>query len=224
MRVAFQGREARLGDLAAPLPLDSMVARAGAWEVEIGFGKGRYLIDRAERESGRSFVGIEVASAYYRRVRDRVFARHLDNVVLLRGEAVYLLSAVLPSSFADVVHVYFPDPWPKARHRSRRLFHPETIDLVLGLMRPGGRLDFATDFEVYGEAVEGILASHPALRLRRLEGPWPDGPRTNYERKYARERRPIIRLEAVRTDSSAGPLLHPGGRKGVLSALAVAGD
>ena len=52
MRVAFQGRGARLGDLAAPLPLDSMVARAGAGEDEIGFGKGRYLIDRAERERG----------------------------------------------------------------------------------------------------------------------------------------------------------------------------
>ena len=94
------------------------------------------------------------------------------------------------------MHVYFPDPWPKSRHHKRRLFEVETVDLVLGLLAPGGRLFFATDFLDYGEAVGEILASHPHVEVERRPGPWPEGPRTNYEAKYVREGRPILRLEA----------------------------
>ncbi len=112
------------------------------------------------------------------------------------------------------MHVYFPDPWPKSRHQKRRLFEADTVDLVLGLLAPGGRLFFATDFTEYGGRVAGLLAGHPNLELRRL-GCWPGGPRTNYETKYEREARPIVRLEA-RCPVSAG--LHPDGRSAVVAA------
>ena len=68
-----------------------------------------------------------------------------------------MLSSVLPSEFAAAVHVYFPDPWPKARHQKRRLFDPETVDLVLRLLRPGGTLYFATDHLDYGDVVRELL-------------------------------------------------------------------
>ncbi|MEO7795836.1 MAG: hypothetical protein ABIV06_13790, partial [Thermoanaerobaculia bacterium] len=103
----------------------------------------------------------------------------------------------------------------KLRHHRRRLFAPDSLDLVLGLLAPGGTLCFATDFLSYGEQVRALLASHPAALVRILEGPWPDGARTNYEAKYLVEGRPILRLE-VTLAGEAAP--HPDGLRALLVA------
>jgi tRNA (guanine-N7-)-methyltransferase len=218
IRVSSAAGDTGLAELGAPLPLDALVPGSdvrgdGAWEVEIGFGKGRYLVRRCAEEPGRRFLGIELATEYYRMLVERARRRGLTNWVALRGEALYLLSAVLPPRFAAAVHVYFPDPWPKSRHHKRRLFEPETVDLVLGLLRPGGRLLFATDFLEYGELVTEILESYPGLRIERHDAPWAEGPRTNYEAKYEQEGRPILRLTGT---LDGVPGLHPRGAAGVL--------
>ncbi|MEO7795096.1 MAG: hypothetical protein ABIV06_10020, partial [Thermoanaerobaculia bacterium] len=126
------------GPLPEPFPPADAAAAAGgcAWEVEIGFGKGRYLLRRAALEPQSRFLGIEIASEYFRLVARRVARRGLANVVLLDGEAQYIAAALLPRGFAQKVHVYFPDPWPKLRHHRRRLFAPDSLDLVLGLLAP----------------------------------------------------------------------------------------
>ncbi|HEX4953741.1 MAG TPA: tRNA (guanosine(46)-N7)-methyltransferase TrmB [Thermoanaerobaculia bacterium] len=217
------GHERRLAELPQPLSLDQLVPGAGPWEVEIGFGKGRYLLGRALAEPERRFLGIEVAGKYHRILADRAARRGASNLVAVRGEAQALLAAFLPRGFAQAVHVYFPDPWPKSRHHKRRLFDPESVDLVLGLLAPGGELLFATDFLAYGELVAEILAGYPGLRLERFEGGWPEGPRTNYEAKYVEEGRPILRLVATLPAAPDPPALHPAGRFGVLSALGAAG-
>ena len=161
-----------LDRLAIPLPLSDLVPGVGEWEVEIGFGKGRYLLRRCLEDPDRRFLGIELVGEYQGMLVDRARRRGARNWVALRGEALYLLSAVLPQGFAAAVHIYFPDPWPKTRHRKRRLLDPETVDLVLALLRPGGRLLFASDFLEYGELVLEILAGHPALRVARRDRPW----------------------------------------------------
>lgn len=214
--VAVAEREEPLSRQPAPLPLHRWLPGDRPWEVELGFGKGRYLLRRAAAEPAGRFLGVEVVSRYYRLVRRRMRHRGVANLVLLRGEALYLLAAAMPAGIASAVHVYFPDPWPKSRHQKRRLFDADTVDLVLGLLAPGGRLCFATDFTEYGGRVTELLASHPAVELRRLAG-WPEGPRTNYELKYEREGRPIVRLEA-RCREPAG--LHPAGRRAVVAATA----
>lgn len=211
-----------LADLPAPLPLDELVPGGGEWEVEIGFGKGRYLLRRCERDAGHRFLGIELAGEYHGVFVERARRRGLANWLALRGEAQYLISSVLPAGFASALHIYFPDPWPKGRHHKRRLFDPETVDLVIGLLRQGGRLYFATDFLNYGELVGELLAGYPGLLLARRDVPWAEGPRTNYEAKYESEGRPILRLEgrlegAPRVDGGAAPL-HPGGAEAVLAA------
>jgi len=215
VHVSSGAGDAGLAALGAPLPLAALVPGGGEWEVEIGFGKGRYLLRRCMEEPARRFLGIELAAEYCDRLVSRARRRGLANWVALRGEALYLLAAVLPAGFAAGVHVYFPDPWPKSRHHKRRLFDPETVDLVLGLLRPGGRLAFATDFLEYGERVREILATYPGLDVAVRDRPWDEGPRTNYEAKYLQEGRPILRLEAA----LHGPaVLHPQGRAGVLVA------
>ncbi len=198
------------------MPLEALMPGEGPWEVEMGFGKGRYLLRRAGEAPGRRFLGLEVASEYYRRVRRAARQRGLGNLLLVRGEALFLLCAVLPRGFAAAVHVYFPDPWPKARHQKRRLFDSRTVDLLIGLLAPGGRLFFATDHADYGVAVEELLAGYPGLAVRRQPA-WPEGPRTHYESRFAAAGSAILRLEArLEADAAAG--LHPQGAAEVLIA------
>lgn len=217
LQIALPAGERGLAGTPAPLPLDQLVPGSGDWEVEIGFGKGRYLLRRCQEDPDRRFLGVEVASEYWRMFVDRARRRGLRNWIALRGDALSLISAVLPHGFASAVHVYFPDPWPKSRHHKRRLFDPETVDLVLSLLRPGGRLLFATDFLEYGAVVQEILESYPGLRVARRDHVWDEGPRTNYEAKYIVEGRPILRLEAT-FEPGAAPL-HPRGAHGVLVAV-----
>ena len=216
--VSAGGKDRPLRSLGAPLDLDGLVVEGGSrpWEVEIGFGKGRYLLDRAAADPEAAFLGIEVAKKYHRILVGRARRRGLRNLVALHGEAQALLATSLPRGFARAVHVYFPDPWPKARHHRRRLFDPESLDLVTGLLVPGGTLWFATDHAEYGVVVEAILRSAPDLDVGRHAGPWPDGARTNYEAKYEEEGRPILRLVATLRDREAR--LHPSGRDEILVA------
>ena len=207
-----------LRDLDAPLDLDRLVPGVGPWEVEIGFGKGRYLLRRALAEPQRRFLGLEVAAEYFGLLVGRARRRGAANLLAIRGEAQGALAAVVPRGFAEAVHVYFPDPWPKARHERRRLFAPESVDLVLGLLRPGGTLFFATDFLEYGEAVAALLGRHPGATVTRLEGGWPEGSRTNYEAKYLVEGRPILRLAVAWSGVAGAAALHPDARPGLLAA------
>ncbi|HVS16804.1 MAG TPA: hypothetical protein VMV46_23070 [Thermoanaerobaculia bacterium] len=195
-----------LGDGAEPLRrLLEELAAGSDWEVEIGFGKGRYLLRRASEEPAVRFLGVELVGEYFRLAARRAARRRLDNLVLLQGEAQYLLAAVLPRGFARAVHVYFPDPWPKGRHRRRRLLDAQTVDLVLGLLRPGGRLLFASDHPAYGPAVATLLAGRRELVARRRSEVWDDGPRTNYEAKYVAAGRPIVRVEAELIEAVSAP-------------------
>lgn len=214
-RIATAAGEVSLRELGAPLPLDRLVDAAAPetgdrpWEVEVGFGKGRHLLARATAEPERRFLGIEIATEYWAHVADRLRRRGIHNLVVIRGEAQFLLATALPAAFAEVVHVYFPDPWPKTRHQKRRLFDPESLDLLLRILRPGGRIEFATDFLEYGALVHALLASHPSLSVAEV-GPWPGGPRTHYEAKYLVEGRPILRLVATFSGAVAP---HPDGER-----------
>ncbi len=214
-----RGTERELARCALPLAGrgDGEAGESGRpLEIELGFGKGRYLVGRAAAQPGADFLGVEIASKYYRLVRDRARRRGLANLTLVRAEAVFLMATALPRAEARAVHVYHPDPWPKDRHHKRRLFDPETVDLVLGLLEPGGRLFFATDFLEYGDVVTELLESHPALDVETVDG-WPEGPRTNYEAKFVARGQPITRLIATRR-GAPDELLHPAGRAGVVVA------
>jgi tRNA (guanine-N7-)-methyltransferase len=214
LTIACRGRRFEAADVELPLPLEELVPGQGPWEVEVGFGKGRYLLARAAAEPATRLLGVEMAARYFRLVERRLSRRRLANALLVLGEALYVFSTVLPSGFARAVHVYFPDPWPKERHHKRRLFDSDSVDLLLRLLRPGGELLFATDSPAYGAGVEALLRSHPALAVEAVPA-WPAGARTNYEAKYECQGRPIRRLVArLRPVES---LVHPAG----LAALAV---
>jgi tRNA (guanine-N(7)-)-methyltransferase len=217
-KISTLAGDSTLADYPVPLPLDQLVSGDGEWEVELGFGKGKYLLQRCQGDPGTRFLGIEVASEYQGHFVERARRRKLANWVALRGDALFLLSTAVPASFASDLHVYFPDPWPKSRHHKRRLFDPQTVDLVLGLLKPGGRVHFATDFLAYGELVMEILEGYPGLEMERRATVWDGGPRTHYEAKYIKEGRPILRAEGILRRHEPRAPLHPAGARALLAA------
>lgn len=208
LRIWMEGAELELGELAAAI---DRCRSGGRLEIEIGFGKGRYLLSRAAGDSETTFIGIESAAIYWELTNRKARQRGLRNLVTLCGDALYVLGVCLGRGIADAMHVYFPDPWPKLRHHRRRLLDRSTVDLVIGALAPGAALYFATDHAEYGEWVRRVLERYPAVAVERVEGPWPDGPRTHYETKYEGEGRPILRLIVTRIAPASAPLLHPEG-------------
>lgn len=204
------GMSARSGIVAAsPLRLDPERAVEGIrWEeafgaarpveIEIGIGKGRFLLAAAALRPDTSFLGVEWANKYLRVAEERAVKRGLGNVRFLRMDAREFVERAVPPDSVSAYYVFYPDPWPKKRHHKRRFFRPETVDAIARTLVPGGALHTATDHEGYWSVIEPLLDGHPALeRLPEFGGdsfPLPtETPLTNYEAKYAAEGRPSRR-------------------------------
>ena len=167
--------------------------------VEIGGGGGRTIINMALSRPEFNYVGIEQAGDYYRVMHERVLKRMMPNLRTARLDAAYLIHRCFPDSSIREYHVYFPDPWPKKRHRKRRLFSEEFCADIARTLEPTGVLYVATDFEEY--YIEDMLPRlRAALDVQEHPQVWEDAPegRTNYEVKYLKEGRPIFRLVARR--------------------------
>ncbi len=168
----------------------------GPVEVEIGCGKGRFLINSAMAYPGINYLGIERALRYFRIMKERVVRRKLANVRLLRDDAVYFVERFIPDEAVSAYHIYFPDPWPKKRHRKRRLINARFLDEIVRTLATGGTLDFATDYVEYYEEIVALLETSGRLaaledipvRVKELGGNL-----TNFETKYTVEGRAIHR-------------------------------
>ena len=173
-------------------------------EIEVGFGKGLFLATSAAARPDINFFGIEVVRKYQLFAATRLVRHQLTNVRVACADGRALLRDRVASKSVAAVHVYFPDPWWKARHRKRRVFTPEFAHTVGEILRSGGRLLLATDVETY----HGVMA-HVVRDLGHafveLPPPPPGEPQhdmdylTNFERKFRKEGRPIYRLAYERT-------------------------
>jgi tRNA (guanine-N7-)-methyltransferase len=159
-------------------------------EIEIGIGKGRYIIAAAAAQPETNFIGVEWAAKYLRLALERGQKRRLPNLRLLHADAREFVEFFVPSASVQALHLYFPDPWPKKRHHKRRLFNPAFLGEVARILRPGGRLWLATDHEEYFAVMQEVLAGDP--RFRDTDATWA-GVKTNYEEKYLRVGKPINR-------------------------------
>ncbi len=132
-------------------------------EIEIGFGRGDFLLDRAARMPESRFVGFEVRTKAVRLALRRVEKRGLENLWLSDDDVRVGLPPAIPDGRVDAMHVLFPDPWWKAQHKVKRLFSPPFVDLLAAKIRPGGYLHFKSDVEPYGALVRHLVGSHPAF-------------------------------------------------------------
>lgn len=160
--------------------------------MEIGSGKGRFLISSAMEQPDVNFVGIEKSLHYHRLIRDRVMKRNLQNVRLINHDAFLVLQKMVADEALSEIHIYFPDPWPRKREMKRRIIRPEALAEMRRTLVPGGAGIFVTDHKDYYEAAAPLIAEVFESQARE---PQPeDPPRTNYEAKYRAEGRPIYEV------------------------------
>ncbi|MEZ4618615.1 MAG: hypothetical protein R2867_24300 [Caldilineaceae bacterium] len=126
-------------------------------EVEIGYGRGDFILDRARRHPKTLFVGYEAKTKATRLCLDRVNRLAIDNLWLSDDDCRFNMARVIPDGRVDVIHILFPDPWWKAQHQVKRLFSPPFVDLLAAKLRRGGLLFFKSDVEAYGEMVHSLV-------------------------------------------------------------------
>ena len=192
-------------DIMVDPPEDGVIVDPMAWfdspgpfELEIGCGKGGFLLDRARACPHIRFLGIEWANKYYRFAADRMARWGLTNVRVMRTDAKWFVMQHLPPDCVAVLHVYHPDPWPKKRHHKRRLVQPDFVAAAIRILAPGGRWRIQSDHEEYFQQIRGLLDGRAELSVVGWEdeyGPGEEGwAGTNYEIKYTREGRTIYRI------------------------------
>src|SRR5437762_3290637 len=151
-----------------PRPLDwrEVFGNDHPVELEIGTGKGTFLTDQAKARPDVNFFGVEWANWFYRYASDRLRRNGCTNARVVRAEALYFLSEFVTGESVSVLHVYFPDPWPKKRHHKRRLVQEPFLRQAERILAPGGRLQVVTDHKGYfDENIEPMLKSSTVLAV-----------------------------------------------------------
>lgn len=147
----------RITDPCRPLAFDL----SRPLEIEVGCGKGRFLARRAQAHPECDFLGIERMLARVRLFAGKCRRAQIANARVLRLEALYTFHYLLPAHHARTVYVFFPDPWPKRKHHSHRLFGPLFRAALWKRLEVGGKLEFATDHQGYFEEVCAGFAADP---------------------------------------------------------------
>ena len=163
-------------------------------EIEVGFGRGDFLLDRAQRHPDRLFIGYETKTKATRLMLARVERLAVErggegetgkggeragegaaprpsplapppHLWLSDDDARFNLPRIVDDGRVDIFHVLFPDPWWKNEHKVKRLFSPPFVDLLAAKLRPGGVLHFKSDVQEYGELVRYLVENHPAFAV-----------------------------------------------------------
>lgn len=182
------------------LDLAAVFGRSAPVALEIGFGMGEATATMASAQPGLDVLAADVHTPGHGNLLKLLEASELTNVRLVSGDARVLLASMLPAASLHAVRVFFPDPWPKARHVKRRLVTTDLVDVVADRLADGGTLHVATDMAFYADDVRAVLASHPLLRVT-AEVPW--RPETKFERRGVAAGRPSHDVAAVRVRRTA---------------------
>lgn len=167
-------------------------------EMEIGSGKGGFVLRQAKSHPDRNYLGIEWANKFYKYAADRMARWGLTNVRIMRTDARHFVIHRLAPGCLSALHVYHPDPWPKKRHVKRRLFQPTFVSAAVEALSPGARLAIQTDHAGYFEQIKEVTAARPELEpipfVDEDHGTVGQNLQTNFEIKYEREGRTFYRL------------------------------
>ena len=141
------------GRVAHPLPL----------VVEIGFGRGEFLLEMAQRAPEQAFVGVEVSYKRALKMARRLAKLAIPNIAIVEGQAEQVLRDALADASVACFWLNFPDPWPKKRHARRRFVQTESLAWITRRLVPGGVVRIATDDPDYAEWIDERLAAAPEL-------------------------------------------------------------
>lgn len=199
----------RYGIPDTPRELDwsALFGREAPVALEIGIGGGEALLGMAERHPGWNWVGLDVYPPGVGKLLLGLEESGLDNVRAARADAVDFLAERVPPASLSACYIFFPDPWPKGRHKKRRLIQAPFLDLLAERLAPDADLFLATDWADYAEWMVEALEAHP--RFTNVHGPGafaprcPDRPPTKFEARGERRGHEVYDLHYLRTGGGA---------------------
>ena len=168
-------------------------------EIEVGSGKGLFLTNESSRNPAHNFLGIEIIHKYAKHSAARLVKAGRTNAKMVSGNAEPLFSNRIPAGSLEAVHVYFPDPWWKKRHRKRRVVNEKSVGNFLAALRPGGRFHFWTDvLDYFEDTIEMIAEIAPEFGVPIPEEKSPSSHdldyRTHFERRSRQNQIPVYRV------------------------------
>jgi tRNA (guanine-N7-)-methyltransferase len=166
--------------------------------VDIGSGKGRFLLAHAEAHPTAQFLGIERQYGRTYRTAKKAYNRGITNIKLARTQAEEGIAAMLHEHSVATFFIFFPDPWPKKRHHKRRLVNPEFLDLLHSKLKAVGIIHFATDHQDYADAVEQCFSADTRFSTIPAFQPT-ESERTDFELIFTNQNKPIRRLSIQKT-------------------------
>jgi tRNA (guanine-N7-)-methyltransferase len=171
-------------------------------EVEVGSGKGLFMATAARNGPDHNFLGIEIGRKYARFAAARLARQGSSNALMIGGDALALFRQWVPDACLAAVHVYFPDPWWKKRHKKRRVLNADFLRDVQRTLISGGRLHFWTDVEEYFQSTVELIAATVQLSgpITVAETPADHDLdyRTHFERRTRMSELPVYRAEFER--------------------------
>ena len=145
------------------LDLDKVFGRSAPKFLEIGFGMGETTAAIAQAHPQNDYLAIDVHTPGVGSLLKQIEESGLSNLRIIQHDAVEVLQRMLPPECLDGAHIFFPDPWPKARHHKRRLIQPQFIALLSERLKHGGYVHVATDWEEYAQQILQVLGNEPQL-------------------------------------------------------------
>lgn len=164
-------------------------------QIDLGCGKGRFLLARASANPDVNFIGVDRLMRRLTKLNVRAIDRGLTNIWLIQADGLDALTHLLPAASVAACFIFFPDPWPKRRHHHRRLFSPEFMDALARALTPGGELHAATDDHNYFAAIAAIIGGDK--RFEPTAPLVPSAPeKTEFELIAERNGLPVHRISA----------------------------
>jgi tRNA (guanine-N7-)-methyltransferase len=201
--------------LAAAGELSALFVQPRPLALEIGCGIGDFIVQRAAQQPQVNFLAIDIFNQGCLKTCRRVDAAGLDNVLVARAEARFLLANYSRPESLVAAYINCPDPWPKKRHHRRRLLSSDFLHLLRGCLQPAGELYVSTDFAPYAEAVAELLAGLPGWE-NCLEEPWalalPDYPASKYQLRFLEQGLPVFYFHCRKAAAAEAASELPAGR------------
>jgi tRNA (guanine-N7-)-methyltransferase len=166
-----------------PLDWRTVFERSQPIDIDLGCGKGSFLLWAATAYPARNFLGVERLLRRVRRVDRKAVRGGLNNVRLVRLEAMYLVSKLIPEASVSTYHILFPDPWPKRRHHTRRLISPDFLADMHRTMTPDSAVNCATDHEEYFDWIQREFVRSSRFAEAEPIGLPPEA-QTDFEREF----------------------------------------
>ncbi len=199
----ISGHYRELAEIEAPFDPQSLFDEVRPLEIEVGSGKGLFLMSHSERRPNHNFLGNEIAIKYSQFAAHRLARLQCNNAFMICGDGLKLFRELLADEIAVAVHVYFPDPWWKERHRRRRVIQPEMVKDIQRILVPDGRLHFWTDVEEYFESgietIQEFSSLSGPIEVPVEEAAHDMDYRTHFERRMRKNDHPVFRSEFAKS-------------------------